>query len=149
VLRHLDLLDEQLHDRAAVLPSAALEPLAKLFLQLLEFIDDLALVQRLALSVLPLGETRFTVLLALFKAVSSSPQLVEGDGSGLVGIHEPADLALDRLRPSREAAALAIVRLQQRANLGALSFELGRKLLRLLEPSFQVLPNSLFDILGA
>ncbi|WP_437333156.1 hypothetical protein [Sorangium sp. So ce394] len=124
--RHLDLLYEQFHDRSAIFPGAALQPSAQPLLQLPELVDDLSLLQRTPLVVLPLREPCLALLLAFVESVSACSKLVERDRSGLVSVHQPADRSLHGSRFAHETSALPLVRLQHRVGLIALRVELGR-----------------------
>src|SRR5262245_33557146 len=95
------------------------------------------------------GQSLLTPLFALFKAFASGAQFIERNGACLIAIHESTNRLLDRFRLSHETAPLPLIRVKHRANFVVLCFDLGRELRGLLEPSLQVLPYGLLDILRA
>ncbi|XXR67721.1 hypothetical protein WMF16_49600 [Sorangium sp. So ce388] len=123
--------------------------MAQLLLQLLELVDDLTLLQRTSLVVLPLREPRLALLLAFFESVSPRSQLAERDRSALVGVHQPAVRSVNAMRFAHQMSALPLVRREHRVGLVALRVELGRQLLGLLEPSLEVLLHDVLNVISA
>jgi hypothetical protein len=148
-LGDVDPLDEQLDDLPAVLPGTAFEPPLQALLEPTKLVDDMLSSLRLLVLLLEARDVGLALVLALLETLAPCFQLLQPDGTRLVGVHQALDGLCQGAHLPREPALLHGVRIERSADLVALGFELGSELLGFQQPARQVFPHRVLDIVCA